>query len=41
MYGGFILMVIVALIALSPVIWFVWWQLAELGEPANHRRRAL
>lgn len=41
MYGGFVLMVIASLIVLLPVIWFVWWQLAELNDPANRRPRAV
>ena len=37
MWGGFVLMVIAVLLFLSPAIWFVWWTLADLGEPANRR----
>ena len=41
MYGGFILMIIMAVIVLLPVIWFMWWMLAELDEPANRRPRSV
>jgi hypothetical protein len=37
MYGGLLLAFIAALIMLSPAIWFVWWMLADLGEPTNPR----
>jgi len=41
MYGGLILVVLVSLIALSPVIWFAWWMLADLGSPDNTRRHGI
>lgn len=35
MDGGILLIIFVGLIALSPVIWFAWWKLADLGEPRS------
>jgi hypothetical protein len=41
MYGGLILVVLGGLVVLSPVIWFVWWMLADLGSPDNKRRHGI
>jgi len=41
MYGGFVWMFIAGLVILSPIIWFVWWMLADLGEPGGHRPHAV
>ena len=32
MYGGILIVLAVALVALSPVIWGAWWFIADLGE---------
>jgi hypothetical protein len=39
MYGGLLILVLALVILLSPAIWFVWWMLADLGEPTNRRPR--
>lgn len=39
MYGGLLVVLMVALILLSPILWFAWWMLADLGERANGRPR--
>lgn len=38
MDGGVLVVLVVALIVLSPIIWFAWWFLADLDEAANGRR---
>jgi hypothetical protein len=40
MYGGLFAMVLVSLILLSPVIWFAWWMLADLGQPGGRPHHA-
>lgn len=41
MYGGILIVVLISLVVLSPVIWFAWWTLADLGELQNRRPHAV
>lgn len=37
MYGGFLILLAIGVVALSPVIWGVWWLIADLGDTVSGR----
>ncbi|HET7465333.1 MAG TPA: hypothetical protein VFL29_01590 [Candidatus Dormibacteraeota bacterium] len=39
MWGGFVIVVLVSLVVLSPVIWFVWWMLDDLANAGARPHR--
>lgn len=40
MYGGILIVLALALVALSPVIWGAWWLIADLGETVGGAGRS-